>query len=109
MPTKSSFHHDARMSASLTALRCQIESSAPGELRLHALIETRDVDDQPGVRAVTDQVFFIMRLDTEFQRAPIHRHESGGRPHAHPDRRRRDVTDVEPRAETLVSGRDQIL
>ena len=47
--------------------------SAALQLGLHALIEPRDVDDQPRVRAVADQVLLVVRLDPELQGAAVDR------------------------------------
>src|SRR5688572_12515585 len=57
--------------------------SAPAwrKLRLHPLIEARDIDHETLVRTVADQVLLVVRLDPEFERAPFDRKQPCGGAH----------------------------
>jgi len=73
------------------------------------LIETGDIDDQPLMAAVADQVPVVTRLDRKSQRSALDGDEACRGAHLHADRRCRNVADVELDAEALMAGGDQVL
>src|SRR5581483_10904639 len=69
------------------------------ELRLHALIEAGDIDDDALVTAVADRLLLVARGHLEREPAPLDGDELGARPDAHAHRRRGEMADVEMDAE----------
>src|SRR4029453_12896637 len=61
------------------------------ELLLHALVKARDVDHDPLVRAATDRLLLVARIDPERERASLDGNQLGRRMDAHSDRRRREM------------------
>ena len=71
------------------------------KLSLHALIEARNVDDHTLMRAVADRFQVVARFHPERQCAAFNRNQLGGRPHAHSDRGRGEVANIEVDSENF--------
>src|SRR6476469_5488767 len=87
----------------------QVQKLYLPQLALHPLVELRDIDDHPLVRAVADQLALVMRLDPESEGAAIDLCKCGRGRDPHADRGSGDVADVEDRAEALVAARQEPL
>ena len=76
---------------------------------LHALIKTRDVDNDALMRSATDRLLLVMRFGREHERAAIDADQFAACPNAHPDGRRGEMAYVEMDPEALVPARQQML
>ena len=79
------------------------------QLALHAIVETRHVDDHALVRALADRLALVASLDAKADGAAFDAGYLRARRDAQAHRRRRKVAHVEPDAEALMPFGEQML